>query len=359
MATEKQGSGRSTIHDIARELGVSARTVSRVLNDLPGVSPKTRTRVAAYIQEAGYQPHSGARSLRSHKIDCIGVSLASPPEVVPLSQDLLGWLFGELYRLFGIHGEFISFDLHTTPVNGVRDYARGIWQQRFGATVLAGAFANDDTILRRVHLSGHPYVALARLDSMPEANSASVDYEEGAFLSTQFLLSRGHRRIGMLMAMQGYQPGTDRLRGYRRAHEHAGVPVDETLIRPTPFRAGELATLTHRMLGDHSVTALVDCSGTEDSGSLRTGASRCGRVLGKDVEVVMWTYTYGTTVMAEAAAHLWLPVREASGEGLERLAAMVYGKSSEPFQVMYRPQLMLPPYDAEIPLRQPVFTVGR
>jgi LacI family transcriptional regulator len=359
MATNMQGSGRSTIHDIARELGVSARTVSRVLNDLPGVSPKTRARVAAYVQEAGYQPHSGARSLRSHKIDCIGVSLASPPEVVPLSQDLLGWLFGELYRLFGIHGEFISFDLHTMPVNGFRDYARGIWQQRFGATVLAGAFADDDTILRRVHLSGHPYVALARLDTMPEANTAAVDYEEGAYLSTQFLLSRGHRRIGMLMAMLGYQPGTERLRGYRRAHEEAGVPVDEQIIRQTPFRAGELATLTHQLLNDRSVTGLVDCSGAEDSASLRSGAARSGRSLGKDVEVVVWTYTYGATVMAEASAHLWLPVREASCEGLERLAAQVYGKSKEPFQVVYRPQLLMPPYDVEIPPRQPVFTVGR
>jgi LacI family transcriptional regulator len=350
-------SARATIHDVARALGVSARTVSRVYNGQAGVSAKTRARVQAYIREAGYEPHSGARSLRTTGIDCIGVTLASLPEVVPLSQDLLSWLFGELYRLFGERGEFICFDLHTNPVDGHRDYARGLWQQRFGAMVIAGACAVDDTVLARVHASGKPYLALLRLDSLPEANTATVDYAEGSYLATRFLLERGHTRIGFLQALAGYQPGAERWQGYARAHEEAGVPLDPALFRPTSFRAAELTAVTRSLLGDASVTGLVDASGALDAVSVREGARRAGRRLGDDVELVAWTYTYQATIFREAAAHVWLPVREASAQGLARFAEWVHGDRRSPVQILYRPQLVLPPYGGELATPRPVFSV--
>lgn len=349
--------GRATIHDVARALGVSARTVSRVYNGKPGVSAGTRARVEAYIRAAGYQAHSGARSLRTGGIDCIGVTLASPPEVVPLSQDLLSWLFGELYRLFGERGEFICFDLHTTPVNGHRDYARGLWQQRFGAVVIAGACAVDDGVLARVHASGRPYLALLRLDSLPEANTATVDYAEGSRLGARFLLDRGHTRVAMLQGLAGYQPGAERWAGYARAHAEAGAPLDAALCAPASFHSAELIERTRRLLADPTVTALVDASGAQDAASLREGARRAGRRLGEDVEVVAWTYSYHATVLREAAAHVWLPVREASAQGLARFAEWVHGERPAPVQILYRPQLFTPPYGAEPAPPRPIFSV--
>ena len=60
-----ENTGRKhTIRDVARLADVSIKTVSRVLNDEPAVKDETRKRVLSVIYELGYQPHSGARSMR-------------------------------------------------------------------------------------------------------------------------------------------------------------------------------------------------------------------------------------------------------------------------------------------------------
>ncbi len=348
--------GRYTIHDIARELSVSARTVSRVLNKQAGVGKGTRKLIEDFIQEVNFHPHSGARSLRRQRLDSIGVAVTSPLDVLPISNDILTWLFFELNRIFN-DGEFIGFDMNPPPRDGQYDYARGVSEQRFGACVVAGPLRSDDSVIHRVHTAGCPYMVLGRLDNYPEISSATVDYEEAAYLSTRFLIDRGHTRVGMLLGLDGFQPGAERRRGYRRALEEAGIPFDETLMRPATFDSDQNIRLTHRLLLDRDITALVESSGTEDASGLREGARRAGRMPGENLDIVEWTYTYKAAVVSEAVAHIWLPVREAGSEGLELLADWYYERRSEPFQVLYRPILYETPKVGDTTPPRPVFSV--
>ena len=77
------------------------------------------------------------------------------------------------------------------------------------------------------------------------------------YLSTRHLLQRGHTRIAMLKAFQGFQPGIERRRGYERALKEAGLPVDESLIKNVTFGGKDLAHRVEDLLQDHSVTALI------------------------------------------------------------------------------------------------------
>ena len=81
--------GQWTIHDIAREVGVSAKTVSRVLNHKSGVGRELRDRILQLMEDVGYQPHIGARSLRRRQSACIGVTIPASPIEAPLSQSFL------------------------------------------------------------------------------------------------------------------------------------------------------------------------------------------------------------------------------------------------------------------------------
>jgi len=348
--------GRYTIHDIAHELGVSARTVSRVLNEQAGVGKNTRMRIAEFIREVNFHPHSGARSLRRQRLDCIGVAVTAPPDIIPVSDDTLTWLFSELNRIFN-SGEFIGFDLNPPLRDGHYDYARGVNEQRFGACVLAGPLRTNDPVIHRIHEAGCPYMALGRLDSFPEVSCATVDYEEAAYISTKFLIDKGHTRIGMLKGLHGFQPGVERRRGYRRALEEAGIPFDDGLIRNAAFDSEHNIRTTHRLLLDRDVSALVECSATEDGASIREGARRAGRMPGENLDIVEWTYTYKASVFSEAVAHMWLPLREAGSEGLELLADWFYERRSEPFQVLYRPILYETPRNGEVEPPRPVFNV--
>lgn len=349
---------RYTIHDIARELGVSARTIGRVVNDQSGVGAATRERVEAFIQKVGYQPHSAARSLRSQKFDSVGVAMACPPEDSPLSQELLSWLFAELYDVFGLNGDFIGFDFNPPTKLGVRDYARGIWQMRYGACLFVGPFLHNDPIIKRVHEQNSPYLALTRFDSVENGCFGAVDYVQAAYLSTRYLLERGHKRIGMLQGFNGYIAGSERKEGYLKAYKEFGIEADPSLIFPVLFSAESLCNNTRKMLSDPSVTAFVECSGAENALSVREGARQAGRILGGEVEFVVWTYTCNASVMAEAKAHVWVPLRESITEAIALLGDWYYGRRSEPFQVIYPPVLYETPSDTEIPPSKPVFTIS-
>ncbi|MBI4557168.1 MAG: LacI family DNA-binding transcriptional regulator, partial [Candidatus Hydrogenedentes bacterium] len=317
----------------------------------------TRARVARIIEEVGYYPHTGARSMRSRTRDCLGVTLPAPTDEVRISQSFFIWLFNELYRIFSVSGNYVCFDLNPYGKGRDSDYARGLWEQRYGGCLLCGPLRNDDRIVGRVHESGHPYLALGRLDALPECSCATVDYEEGAYLSAKQLIERGHQRIAMLKAFSGYQPGVERLRGYRRALEEAGLKLDEGLVRSVTFGTRDITNAVYRLLLDPSVTALIDCSATEDGSSIREGARRAGRVLGEDCEVVAWTYTDNAAVLSEACAHVWLPVREAAAEGLELLAKWFREQIEGPIQVVYRPTLYETVANGEVPKPTHLFDV--
>ncbi len=344
-----------TIYDIAREAGVSAKTVSRVLNGKGGVGSDTRARILGIMERVGFHPHIGARTLRGKQNACVGVILPAPMNVVPISQNFFVWLFVELYRIFGRNGEYISFDMNPYALGPHANYARGVFEHLYKACVVSGPLALDDHVIARVHDSGVPYMALGRLDSLPECSCATVDYEEGAYLSTRFLIERGHKRIAMLKAFEGYQPGLERQRGYLRALNEAGLPFDENLVRSVTFGAHNIASMVHRLLADPCVTALIECSATEDASNLREGMRRAGRTIGKDVEVVAWTYSENAPVLNDACAHVWLPIIEAASEGLEGLAAWTQGTRKGPVHVVYRPLLFTQWSDCELPKPKRLF----
>ncbi|MFA7693680.1 MAG: LacI family DNA-binding transcriptional regulator [Candidatus Hydrogenedentales bacterium] len=331
--------GEWTIYDVAKVAGVSTNTVSKVLNKKPGVGIATRKRVEKIIKDVGFSPHIGARGLRAKQNACIGVAMPVPFEASPASQSFLLWLFTLLYKVFSGPGEYVCFDLATLAPQVSVDYARGLFAQLFKAFLLIGPLAVDDSRIRLIHNAGHPYLALGRLDAFPECSSATVDYVEGAYQSTRFLLERGHTRIAMLKAFEGYQPGVERLRGYEKALNEAGVSMDPALIQNIQFGPKNVTVAVEALLQDRSITALIDASATEDGVSIREGLKLAGRDPEKNLEVVSWTYNKGVSVLHEEVAHLWLPVRESAEEGVSRLADWIYGRSEGPIKVLHQPVL--------------------
>ena len=348
---------RATIIDVARKARVSTKTVSHVINDKPGVGDETRARVTRIIEEMGYHPNIGARSLGGRATNCVGVTLSAAPESVPLSEDLFVHLSTALFRAFGRRGDYICFDINPYSSAAGMDYARGLWEQLYRACVVMGPLAVDDPTIRRIHEWGEPYVVFGRLDGFPECSCATVDYEEGAYASTRHLVERGHKRIALLAALSGYQPGVERVRGYQRALADAGIAYDERLVRFVAFPAWDTTAQVQELLGDASVSALIDCSSTEDGPALREGAARAGHTLGADVEIVTWSYSAGAAVLREACAQLCLPTVDAAMSGVEELAQWCHGGRREPIHLVRQPVLVDPVPNVET-TRARVFDAG-
>ena len=350
-------SSKPTIQDVAEIAGVSAITVSRVLNGKAGVGDTTRAKIHSIIKDVGYHPNLGARALRGVKMGCIGVTTFSPVEVIPLSESSVIWLFSELYRVFGIRGERICFDLNPHNESNNGDFARSVWEQLFAACIIVGPIKNNDKLMERIHHSGLPYLTIGHLDSLPECSKATVNYEHGSYIATKKLIEAGHSSIALLRSFDQFQPGEDRLRGYLRALNEHNIEPQEHLNRSMTFSLKDNAETIREVLSDSTVTGLVDSSSTDDASILRKGAQLAGRTIGKDVDIVLWTYSNTIPVLPEALAHVWIPVFDAITQGLEELSKWYYGQAKGPVSVRLDPLLYETFPDAEPASRRPVFDI--
>jgi LacI family transcriptional regulator len=222
----RPGAPRPTLHDVARHAGVSARTVSRVLNEEPRTSAQTKQRVLDAVAQLGFRPNVMARNMR------VGARDAAVGLVIP---DLANPFFGtvgsaveKLIRSRNLHLVIASSD--EDPVQERRVVTTLLERQVSGLIIVPSA-GSDHTFLRGERRHGLPLVFLDR----PPANLAGdlvlSAHCDGAALAVSHLVAHGHVRIGFV----GDVPSTlytrrERLRGYRQALRSAGIPLDRRLL---------------------------------------------------------------------------------------------------------------------------------
>ncbi|MCF1595736.1 LacI family DNA-binding transcriptional regulator [Streptomyces muensis] len=206
----------TTMTEVARAAGVSQKTVSRVVNGEPHVSPEVRDRVLRVIRELDYRPNNAARALLLGRYRRIGV--------VSLGTALYGpsTLLITLERAMQRAG--YSFALASTlegqPVSVA---VEALLKQGVDGIVLSEPI-DDGTPLR---LSADvPVVSLGEGVDLTEGVGAVVgaDGVAAARIATEHLLSLGHRTVWHIPGPQNWWAARDRLRGWREALAAAGAP---------------------------------------------------------------------------------------------------------------------------------------
>ncbi|HEU4329354.1 MAG TPA: LacI family DNA-binding transcriptional regulator, partial [Roseiflexaceae bacterium] len=216
---------RVTIADVAREAGVSAQTVSRVINHKGEISPATREQVLAVIERLGYRPSSIARGLATSRTYTLGLSvpdIANPfwPEVARGIEDI-AWQHG--YNLF----------LCNTTEDARREAAilQLLEEKRVDGVIVAGSRLPDDQFLPLIQR--HQAVVLVnRTASEAGAGSVLIDAVGGASEAVGHLLRGGRRRIAFLAGPHHSFNSQRHVQGYRAALLAAGLAPDPALILP-------------------------------------------------------------------------------------------------------------------------------
>ncbi len=217
-----------TIYDVAKAAGVGIGTVSRVINDSARVSPETRARVLAAIEELGYKPNPMARNLSRQRVRSIGVLLSflTSPFQVAVLQGIEQVISKAGYELVVYSIE--SPERRDLVLENLLDGLRL-------DGVIAVSFAPGEHFLQRFRRYQIPVVVTDY--HQEELPSVFVDNVRGGQMATQHLLGLGHRRIAYIQdhfqrpnGPQSNWPGQDRRQGYLRALEEAGVEADPALI---------------------------------------------------------------------------------------------------------------------------------
>lgn len=219
------------IKAVAHLAGVSTATVSRVLNDSPGVSNEKRQRVLTAQKQLGYVISSHASSLASGRTRNIGV-------VMPLINR---WFFNA--TLDGIQRELLEhgYDLTLYSVNESLDDRKKVFEDHILRKrvdgVLAICIALTPSEVGELLTCGKPVVGIGGYS--PGAPFITIDHVYAAFIATSHLVTLGHRNIGHIEGSSKYDINfhipTQRQEGYEAALATAGLQPQPRLKRAADF----------------------------------------------------------------------------------------------------------------------------
>ncbi|MEE2810981.1 MAG: LacI family DNA-binding transcriptional regulator [Pseudomonadota bacterium] len=269
---------RVTLHDVAREAGVSKSTVSRMLDErLPNSdSPKAR-RVREVAQKLGYVRDLSAANLRRGSTGTIGV-------IVPRLTDTVMAMFYEAVSAAAAQqGRFAIVATTDDNPEASRNAAEALIRRGVDGLILTTAREGDhfgDELRDR----GVPFVYALRHNG---ASAASVgDDQFGGYLATRHLIDLGHRRIGIVAGPSYATSSQGRLDGYRQALAEADIEIESELIVASTFsiESGEEATRNLMQLVNPP-TAIFAINDNTAIGSM-SAIIQSGRSVPNDISLV-------------------------------------------------------------------------
>ncbi|SFS79667.1 LacI family DNA-binding transcriptional regulator [Streptomyces sp. ok210] len=281
----QSGTGRRrppTIHDVAREAGVSRGTVSRVLNGGHNVSPAALDAVNSAIRKTGYTVNRHARSLITGRSDSVAFLLTEPQERFFEDPN-----FSVLLR-----GCTAALAAHDIPlllmIAGTEAERRRNMRYIAGHVdgVLLVSSHSGDPVAARLHEAGVPLVACGKpLGQGSKVSYVAADDRDGARDMVRYLYESGRRRIGTVSGPLDTPGGVERLAGYREMLAECGLPADDALIVPGDYsRASGEAAATLLLERTPDLDAVFVASDLMAQGVL-AALEKAGRRVPEDVAV--------------------------------------------------------------------------
>lgn len=218
-----------TINSVANYAGVSKKTVSRVLNNEPNVSPATREKVLKVFKELDYTPNPIARGLARNKSFIIGCLYDNPSKsyITRLQSGALEACHKYKYNLL----------IHPCELRGellIENIEQLLMTSRLDGLVLTPPFSDS---LELVNFLKKKHVHFARVASAIEDDSISVrsNDEQGAYEITEHLINHGHKHIAFIKGHPDHSSSELRFCGYKRALKDYKMPYSEQLVTEGNF----------------------------------------------------------------------------------------------------------------------------
>ncbi len=244
-ADDGSGQGQAGIREVAARAGVSYMTVSRVVRGEAAVRPETRQRVQGAIDELGYQPSPGARSLRNGRTNTIRL-LFDAVHGRFMSNPFQDAVVAGAVDAASRHGYVILIDISrertnrppTDPAPGDRGTGatERAWRPRtpeFDPRRIDGTIALDaltpSVTLEDIHRSGRPGIVLPNQFADDTATWINADFRGGGLALVSHLLALGHRTIGFLSDISSLVSTRERQAGYHAALRQVGLPIEPDL----------------------------------------------------------------------------------------------------------------------------------
>jgi len=271
-----------TIKDVAKAAGVSSMTVSRVLNDRPDVSPKTRKHVQEVINELGYAPSEIARSLSHGRSKTLGV-VSSALEFYGPSRTLVGiekqandlgfsLMVRLLHNPLESRGERALNELIANQVAGIIWAVAEIGEQR-------------EWLYEHLYNGATPVVFLS-MKPRPNTSLIAIDNRLGGKLATSHLVEQGYQKIGLIGGPGEWWEARERESGWQEILQQAGRSNLQNLKERGDWTAASGYEAMLKLLNRApDLDAVFVSNDSMALGALQAAAS-CGRSVPQDLAIV-------------------------------------------------------------------------
>jgi DNA-binding LacI/PurR family transcriptional regulator len=320
----------SVIQQIADELNVSNASVSRALNDRPGVSEDLRARILQRARELDYQPNITARALATSQTFSIGFFVAEKPGLSTHTDPF----YGEI--LHGVEQASGSSDYHITIgtlsreiLESPKDF-RFTREKRVDGMILAGPDIPASFILA-MQGTDLPVVLVDNRLEHSGINCVNSDDEHGAFLAAQKLITLGHRFIGIIAGPEEWPSNARRVAGYCRAlgataQAHVIVHMDRTTI--------DSGTEAYTQLSQQypELTAICAVNDSMAIGAIRAAAERDQNVP-DDLSVVGFDDIAWAKLNDPPLTTVRVPKAQMGREAFHRLMSLLRDPAMQPVEI--------------------------
>ena len=259
-----------TQKEIAEKLGVSVATVSRALNDQPGVSPGVRARVLEVVQEMGYLPNPSARTLATAATQTVAFVMHQTGQAINDDPFYPLIMAGAEAYLSQHHYHILLHTLDDRTLAHPEEF--GLLRQNIvDGLILAGPDISPPFILN-VIAAGMPVVLVDNSLSQTAVSCVLNDDEGGAYNATQHLIEHGHTHIVFLSGPDEWVSNRERGRGYLRAVEEAGLEPLIVHENETTIASGERA-MRRALEGHPELTAVFAVNDSVAIGAIRAATA--------------------------------------------------------------------------------------
>jgi LacI family transcriptional regulator len=308
----RRGRGAVTIEDVALAAGVSAMTVSRVINHGRNVRDSTRAAVLEAIERLNYTPNTAARSLAAGEAAHVGL-LYGNPSAGYLAQFLIGALHAA--RSGGVHLVIESCD--SEDADEQADVIRRFATSDVEGVILPPPLSELQPILAELEAMQIPTVTVVGAPHEAGLN-VRMDDHAAAMEMTCYLLDLGHREMGFIKGHPNAIASHERFRGFCDALREAGIDPDAVAVEQGYFSYRSGLTAGERLLSRPNPPTAIFASNDDMAAATISVAHRRGYSIPDDLSIVgfddtalatsVWpeltTVKQPIAAMAEAAVEL-------------------------------------------------------
>ena len=253
---------RVKMADVARESGVSLSTVSMVLADKPGLPSETRQRVLSVAHALGYRIKTTGNLDAPSELRTVRMFLKNQRGEVPRANEFYSHVISGIeaacgQRKIDLMYTTIEVDDDNVPVE-IPDL---ISREDADGLIFVGIFVNEVLSLA-LDRAGLPVVLIDGYSAGHKYDSVVTDNLSGAYLATQYLISKGHTHIGFLGGHEQnrvYPSFEERSRGYMQAIQDYHLP-GPYFVDCEPVREQAYSAALHLLQVDPQITAITGCN---------------------------------------------------------------------------------------------------